>query len=142
LLQVVPVVVDPFVQQIPNAQVTHGRVIAASLEVSIVDPANQRDARLTEVRELAEQKSHVSLAVVPGFGDLDLVPGSELGILAGEDDPDPAAASLLGLDQVPDHFLDAPSAGAGCQLNTAVGTAPISARNIANDAQARPRHRG
>src|SRR4030095_516715 len=109
LLDVVAVVVDPFLEEIFHAQPADLGMLAAPGEIAGLEPAHEGHALRAHALELRHELGSGLHVVAPPSGHLVLVPALELGILGGEEilDP-PREAAPLGLDQVPDDLVDRP----------------------------------
>ncbi len=109
----VAVVVDPFVQQGPDRQVTDGRMLTSPSQVSRAQAGHQVRARRPHPQELPQHARRRTVAITPRPGDRHLVPLAQERVRVLQDHLDAAGkAAPFGFHQVPEHFLDAPFAAA------------------------------
>lgn len=112
LAQVIPVVMDPLVQQIAHSEATHLGMFTSSSEVSVAEVPDQLDARAAERAKLPEEVAGALLAVTALASDQRLIPCHERRLDVLKDAPNASGeAALLGLDEMTEDLLDAPLAG-------------------------------
>src|SRR5207237_4311723 len=70
LADVVAVVVDPLLEQIPDPQEADLGVLAAAIEIGLAQAAHERRALPPQPRQLVEERRDRPLAVAPRAGDL------------------------------------------------------------------------
>jgi hypothetical protein len=105
----VPVVVDPFVEEIFDPQVSDRRMSAAAAKIGRAKPTDQGNALPAQTGELLGDSRRRTVAVAAGAGDRALIPGLEQRLVAGEDDANASREPApLGLDEVPKDLLRAP----------------------------------
>ena len=91
LTEMIPVMVDPLVEQVADGQKPDLRVVAPALEVGGAETGDQGDAVPQEPGELVNERRGVASTVPPNPRDLVLIPRLERGsVVAREDDADPA----------------------------------------------------
>src|SRR5258708_19448996 len=108
------VVVDPFVEQVLDAEGTREFVLAGLLQVARIQPLDQRDTFGADPAELGHQVCQRSSVIASLPLHLDLVPvmyreAGSLQDLANA----PAKTATLGLDNVPQALLDGPLTARG-----------------------------
>src|SRR5213592_3598681 len=114
LADVVPVVVDPFLEQVADPQEADLGVLAPTVEIGLAQTTHERDAVVPQPGEFIEQRGHRPRAVAPRAGDRVLIPALEGRAVGAQDDADPPReAAALGLDEVADDLLGAPLARRG-----------------------------
>src|SRR5262249_6484742 len=114
LLDVVPIVVHPLVQDIVHADGAHGGVLAALGKVGLAQALHELKAHLPKTDELTEQQAGGALLVSPLPPHLLGTPPVEYAAVLGNDETDPPGkTALLGLDQMSEHLQDAPLIRAG-----------------------------
>src|SRR5258708_20429066 len=108
------VVVDPFVEQVLDAEGTREFVLAGLLQVARIQPLDQRDTFGADGAELGHQVGQRSSVIASPPLHLDLVPvlDREAGSLQDLANA-PAKTAALGLDNVPQALLDGPLTGRG-----------------------------
>jgi hypothetical protein len=83
--------------------------MAAAREVGLAQALHELDAVPAERGELGQELGAVARAVPARRRDLGLVPRLQPGVVLREDDADASGEpSLLGLDEMPEHVVDAP----------------------------------
>ncbi len=112
LAAVVPVVMDPFAEQVLYPEEADSGVMAAAAQVDRAQSPDQLNAGVSELFELVEQPGRRALAVVPFPLDGRLVPTLKRRLIGRQDRANASGeAAPLSLDQVPQDFLNAPLAG-------------------------------
>jgi hypothetical protein len=111
LAQVVPIVVNPLVEQLVHPKPADLWMPAAALQIGGAKPGDQAGAVATQCVELGDQRRGWTLAVVPRASDLALIPGFEARLVPGQDETNPAGeAAALALDEVAEDFVIGASA--------------------------------
>src|SRR6266478_3431352 len=97
-------------------------MLSAASQVGGAQTGDQDDAVPPERIELGDQARRRPLAVAPRPGDLALIPAFQAGLVAGQNEADPAReAPALALDEMTEHFLRAPLAGSRMPPEDVVG---------------------